>query len=90
MQGTQQNSHSLVRLAKLNPARSLTGRRQRQVGINRRADPVLEPKADQAGTGQDNGLKLSAVEFGEPRIDVAAKKTNLEIRTMPAQLTAAA
>ena len=54
------------------------------------ADALAQPKALEAGTGENDGIELAAIELGEARIDVTAQAHDLKLRVERTQLTGAA
>ena len=81
---------SIILLAKLDTNSALSGGGKTELGLNRRPNSRLETQTNQAGTGEDDGVKLATIKLGESGIHIAAQKTNLQIRAMTAQLATAA
>ena len=67
------------------------GRRRQPVRRRQaRADTRLQAQPLQAGTGQDDGVVLSGIQFGQAGVDVAAQVAQLQVRAACAQLRLAA
>ena len=54
--------------------------------VQSRADAGVEPEALQAGAGQHDGVVVPAIEFRQPRVDVAAQVQQLQVGPQRAQL----
>src|ERR1700691_1609238 len=63
----------------LDADRSLTYCRQHRRGGETGCDVRLEPEADEAGTGEDDGVQGAVLEAREARVDVAAQRLDAQV-----------
>ena len=89
MQGRQQLPNAIIRFPEFNANSTLPCRRQRQIRVNRCANTILKSQPDQASARQNDGVELTAIKLGQSRIDVTPQKPDLQIGSVPTQLTAA-
>src|SRR5690606_34160910 len=87
IQRLQQRPHPRVVHANFDSNRSLPPRRQAPFGGDALADALAEIEAQQSRRGEDDGVVIAGIEFGETRIDVAAQAEYLEIGPIRGQLT---
>ncbi|MNM69214.1 hypothetical protein D3C81_808020 [compost metagenome] len=90
MQGRQQRMDLTVGAAAFDTHRALATGRKAVVDADGRGDAIFKAQADQAGSGEDDGVVFAGIELGQAGVDVAAQEADFQIRATGQQLSLAA